>query len=183
MCPGRVAQLVVASSVHQRVAGSMSGKGAYRRQPIDVSLSYWFFFLSLPSPLSKINKKHILRWGLKRRVWLKIFRVNAPMSMWGVMYVSEKKVYSVNLKLYWMRVFEHAEIYLVTQYRSKKTKVKIANVYFSYCPFLASPKLSLPVTVLPLLLGTLSHAEHHPSPFSHRCCPRSFGFLQWCNSC
>ena len=34
---------------------------------------------------------------------------------------------------------------------------------FSYCLPLP-PKLSLPVTVLPLLLGTLSHAEHHPFP-------------------
>lgn len=34
---------------------------------------------------------------------------------------------------------------------------------FSYCPFLA-PQLSLPVTISPLLLGTRSHAEHHPSP-------------------
>lgn len=34
---------------------------------------------------------------------------------------------------------------------------------FSYRPFPA-PKFSLPVTILPLLLGTLSHAEHHPSP-------------------
>lgn len=49
---------------------------------------------------------------------------------------------------------------------------------FSYCPFLA-PKLSLPITVFPLLLGTLSHAEHHPPPCKHRCCPRSLGLLQW----
>lgn len=36
---------------------------------------------------------------------------------------------------------------------------------FSYCPFLVPlPQLSLPVTLSPLLLGTLSHVEHHPSP-------------------
>lgn len=53
---------------------------------------------------------------------------------------------------------------------------------FSYCPFLALQNLSLPVIVLPLLLGTLSHAEHHTAlllaPTHRVCCPRSQDLLQ-----
>lgn len=59
---------------------------------------------------------------------------------------------------------------------------------FSYCPFLA-PKLSLPITVFPLLLGTLSHAEHHPPPASidaalghlASCSDRQLQLSVWCS--
>lgn len=49
-------------------AGSIPGLGAYGRQLIDVSLTSVFLCLSsplpsLPSFLSKVNKKHILWWG------------------------------------------------------------------------------------------------------------------------
>ena len=46
--PGQVAQLVGASSAHQKVVGSIPGRGAYGRQLVNVSLS-----------LSQINK-HVL---------------------------------------------------------------------------------------------------------------------------
>lgn len=58
------------------------------------------------------------------------------MLMWGVVYASEEKnVYSGGLKLYWTRMCERAEIYLVTQCREAKKKVKIPNVYFFLSPF------------------------------------------------
>lgn len=82
------------------------------------------------------------------------------------MYASEEKnVYSGGLKLYWTRMCERAEIYLVTQCReAKKKKSKNSKCIFFLIALSLPPKLSLPVTVLPLLLGTLSHVEHHPSP-------------------
>lgn len=80
-------------------------------------------------------------------------------------------MYSGGLKLYWTRMCERAEIYLVTQCREAKKKKKKKKSKNSKCIFFLitlslPPKLSLPVTVSPLLLGTLSHAEHHPSPFN-----------------
>lgn len=59
---------------------------------------------------------------------------------------------------------ERAEIYLVTQCREAKKKSKNSKCIFFLIALSLPPKLSLPVTVLPLLLGTLSHAENHPSP-------------------
>ena len=53
-------------SIIQTVAGSIPGWGVNRKQPINVSHIY--VLLSFPSSLSKSNK-HILRWGLKKRVW------------------------------------------------------------------------------------------------------------------
>ena len=41
---------------HTSVAGSIPRRDAYRRQLINVSLSHWYYSLSLPSLLSKINK-------------------------------------------------------------------------------------------------------------------------------
>lgn len=38
-CPGPVTRLVRALSINQKVAGSIPGRGAHGRQPIDVLLS------------------------------------------------------------------------------------------------------------------------------------------------
>lgn len=59
---------------------------------------------------------------------------------------------------------ERAEIYLVTQCREAKKKSKNSKCIFFLIALSLPPKLPLPVTVLPLLLGTLSHVEHRPSP-------------------
>lgn len=73
-------------------------------------------------------------------------------------------MYSGGLKLYWTRMCERAEIYLVTQCREAKKKSKNSKCIFFLIALSLPPKLSLPVTVLPLLLGTLSHAGRRPSP-------------------
>ena len=50
-----VAQLAGASSVHQKVGGSIPSHKAYGRQPIDISLSHKCFSLFLPLSLKSIT--------------------------------------------------------------------------------------------------------------------------------
>lgn len=54
--------------------------------------------------------------------------------------VSEENVHCGGLKLYWTRMCESAEIYLVTQCREAK-KEKTPNVYFFLLPFPSPPQL------------------------------------------
>lgn len=53
---------------------------------------------------------------------------------------SEENVHCGGLKLYWTRMCESAEIYLVTQCREAK-KEKTPNVYFFLLPFPSPPPL------------------------------------------
>lgn len=55
-------------------------------------------------------------------------------------------MYSGGLKLYWVRMCEHAEIYLVTQCRGKKGKN--SKCIFFLIALSLPPKLSLPVTLV-----------------------------------
>ena len=59
----KMLQVLFPVRAHAWVVGSIPGQGAYRRQPIDVSLSHRCFCIP-PSLSLKINT-HICEWGLK----------------------------------------------------------------------------------------------------------------------